>query len=407
MIRTTPFHPRLSELNTQGLYTHWQGHLSALRYTHAPKHEYFAVRNAVGVFDTSPLFKYRIHGPDAEQFLAGVLVRDIRTCRPGQRAVHPVVRRPRVRDGGRRRLPALRDRLPADRGAAQPRLVQRPPWPAAGRARGRLRGLRHPRRPGPAVADRAVRAGARGRLAAVLRADRHQDRLRAGHAVAHRLHRRPGLRDHRRGRPRLDVLDAILEAGAGPRHPAVRRGGADDAAHRGGAAAHRRGVAQQPAPPSPTTSGSPPPSSAWAGCSAAWPTTTARSSVAPRSGASWPRSRRGGPASASSSTGGTGTRCTATPACCRPRTSSRCPTSRCCTTGRRPAGGPPGRLRHQLHVLPRPAAPHRPGPRAARPGGARLRGAHGAGRQPLQHHRAGPHGASCPCSTPRERRPKP
>jgi len=84
MIRTTPFHPRLSELNTQGLYTHWQGHLSALRYTHAPKHEYFAVRNSVGVFDTSPLFKYRVHGPDAERFLAGVLVRDIRLCRPGQ-----------------------------------------------------------------------------------------------------------------------------------------------------------------------------------------------------------------------------------------------------------------------------------------------------------------------------------
>lgn len=83
MIRTTPFHPRLSELNSQGLYTHWQGHLSALRYTNAPKHEYFAVRNAVGVFDISPLFKYRIHGPDAERFLAGVLVRDIRACRPG------------------------------------------------------------------------------------------------------------------------------------------------------------------------------------------------------------------------------------------------------------------------------------------------------------------------------------
>ena len=83
VIRTTPFHARLSELNSQGLYTHWQGHLSALRYTHSPKHEYFAVRNAVGVFDTSPLFKYRIHGPDAERFLAGVLVRDIRTCPPG------------------------------------------------------------------------------------------------------------------------------------------------------------------------------------------------------------------------------------------------------------------------------------------------------------------------------------
>src|SRR3954447_16385112 len=84
MIRTTPFHARLAELNTQGLYTHWQGHLSPLRYSSAPKHEYFAVRNAVGIFDTSPLFKYRITGPDAERLLAGALVRDIRRCRPGQ-----------------------------------------------------------------------------------------------------------------------------------------------------------------------------------------------------------------------------------------------------------------------------------------------------------------------------------
>jgi aminomethyltransferase len=83
-VLTTPFHPRLSELNDQGLYTHWQGTLSPLRYTHAPKHEYFAVRNSVGVFDTSPLYKYAVTGPDAERLLAGALVRDIRTCRPGQ-----------------------------------------------------------------------------------------------------------------------------------------------------------------------------------------------------------------------------------------------------------------------------------------------------------------------------------
>ena len=41
--RQTPFHARLGALNTQGLYTHWQGHLSALRYTHAPKHEYLSL----------------------------------------------------------------------------------------------------------------------------------------------------------------------------------------------------------------------------------------------------------------------------------------------------------------------------------------------------------------------------
>jgi aminomethyltransferase len=84
MVKTTPFHPRLSTFNTPGLYTHWQGHLSTLRYTSAPKHEYFAVRNSVGIFDTSPLYKYWVRGRDAEPFLAGVLARDIRTCRPGR-----------------------------------------------------------------------------------------------------------------------------------------------------------------------------------------------------------------------------------------------------------------------------------------------------------------------------------
>ena len=84
IVRTTPFHDRLSELNTSGLYTHWQGYLSALRYGSAPKHEYFAVRNSVGVFDTSPLYKYWIRGRDAERFLAGVLLRDIRACPPGR-----------------------------------------------------------------------------------------------------------------------------------------------------------------------------------------------------------------------------------------------------------------------------------------------------------------------------------
>jgi aminomethyltransferase len=48
------------------------------------KFEYFAIRNSAGVFDTSPLYKYRITGRDAERFLAGVLTRDIRKCQPGQ-----------------------------------------------------------------------------------------------------------------------------------------------------------------------------------------------------------------------------------------------------------------------------------------------------------------------------------
>jgi glycine cleavage system T protein (aminomethyltransferase) len=83
MIRTTPFHERTAALNETGLWSHWSGHLSAEKYGLSEKFEYFAVRNAAGIFDTSPLFKYRFSGPGAEAFLAGVLARDPRTLEPG------------------------------------------------------------------------------------------------------------------------------------------------------------------------------------------------------------------------------------------------------------------------------------------------------------------------------------
>ncbi|HVL54081.1 MAG TPA: aminomethyltransferase family protein, partial [Vitreimonas sp.] len=84
MIRTTPFHERTSAMNETGLWEHWSGHLAASKYQVSAKFEYFAVRNSAGIFDTSPLYKYRVHGPDAERFLAGVLARDPRSARPGQ-----------------------------------------------------------------------------------------------------------------------------------------------------------------------------------------------------------------------------------------------------------------------------------------------------------------------------------
>jgi aminomethyltransferase len=83
VIRTTPFYERLAPLNETGLWEHWSNHLAATRYQMSEKFEYFAIRNSAGLFDSSPLYKYRIAGPDAERFLAGVLTRDIRTCQPG------------------------------------------------------------------------------------------------------------------------------------------------------------------------------------------------------------------------------------------------------------------------------------------------------------------------------------
>jgi aminomethyltransferase len=84
MIRTTPFHDRTSALNETGLWEHWSNHLVAVKYQQSEKFEYFAIRNAAGIFDTSPLYKYRFAGPDAERYLAGVMARDPRALAPGR-----------------------------------------------------------------------------------------------------------------------------------------------------------------------------------------------------------------------------------------------------------------------------------------------------------------------------------
>ena len=83
MIRTTPFHERTSALNETGLWEHWSNCLVAQRYQMSEKFEYFAIRNAAGVFDTSPLYKYRFAGPDALRYLGGVLARDPGKCELG------------------------------------------------------------------------------------------------------------------------------------------------------------------------------------------------------------------------------------------------------------------------------------------------------------------------------------
>ncbi len=84
MVRTTPFHPRLTEMSQTQLWQHWAGYLSAERYDMSAKQEYMVLRTAAGFFDTSPLFKYWVRGRDTERFLSGVLARDIRRCRPGR-----------------------------------------------------------------------------------------------------------------------------------------------------------------------------------------------------------------------------------------------------------------------------------------------------------------------------------
>ncbi len=173
MIRTSPFHERTSALNESGLWSHWSGHLAAEKYGLSDKFEYFAVRNAAGLFDTSPLFKYRFAGPGAEAFLAGVLARDPRALAPGHGmyAIWCDDRGFVVEDGVL--LRHAKDEFVLT--AAEPNLAYfAGPRHEAGHGhdRGGLRGLGGAQHPGPAGAADRVGAVAVGRGAAVLRASR-------------------------------------------------------------------------------------------------------------------------------------------------------------------------------------------------------------------------------------------
>ena len=83
-MRPTPFHPRTSELCVSYNWTVWSGWLSANSYEPDHTHEYLAIRTACAVFDTSPLFKYDIHGPDAFRLVNRVVTQDVAPCIVGR-----------------------------------------------------------------------------------------------------------------------------------------------------------------------------------------------------------------------------------------------------------------------------------------------------------------------------------
>jgi len=80
----TPFHPRTSELCTSLFYTDWAGYHTVTSYDTCHEREYYALRNAAGLIDVSPLFKYEVYGKDAAAFLSRVMVKDISKLEPGR-----------------------------------------------------------------------------------------------------------------------------------------------------------------------------------------------------------------------------------------------------------------------------------------------------------------------------------
>ncbi len=72
----SPLHARTSKLNINQQWINWNGFAAASYYRDAHI-EYFSTRNTCGVFDVSPMRKYRFKGADAEAMLNRMVTRDV------------------------------------------------------------------------------------------------------------------------------------------------------------------------------------------------------------------------------------------------------------------------------------------------------------------------------------------
>ena len=80
----TPFHERTFALCESLSYRDWSGYYTVSSYETHHEHEYNAIRNAAGLIDISPLFKYLVTGPDASRLVDRVMTRDVRVMDVGQ-----------------------------------------------------------------------------------------------------------------------------------------------------------------------------------------------------------------------------------------------------------------------------------------------------------------------------------
>jgi aminomethyltransferase len=80
----TPFHPRTEPLCHSHAWRHWSGYVVATSYNDFVQPEYAAIRHAAALIDVSPLYKYRIEGPDAEALIDRVITHDAAAMEPGR-----------------------------------------------------------------------------------------------------------------------------------------------------------------------------------------------------------------------------------------------------------------------------------------------------------------------------------
>ncbi len=80
----TAFHPRTAPLNRKMQWREWSGYYASSVYADAHDIEYNAVREAAALIDVSPLYKYRVSGPDASRLVDRVITRDATKLKVGQ-----------------------------------------------------------------------------------------------------------------------------------------------------------------------------------------------------------------------------------------------------------------------------------------------------------------------------------
>ena len=80
----TAFHGRTFALCESLNYREWSGYYAASAYETHHEHEYGAIRHAAALIDISPLFKYRVSGPDATRLVDRVITRDAQRMGVGQ-----------------------------------------------------------------------------------------------------------------------------------------------------------------------------------------------------------------------------------------------------------------------------------------------------------------------------------
>jgi aminomethyltransferase len=80
----TAFHERTLPLCHSLNYREWSGYYTVSSYEPHHEHEYNALRNAVGLIDITPLYKYMVSGPDATRLVDRVVTRDMRNVAVGQ-----------------------------------------------------------------------------------------------------------------------------------------------------------------------------------------------------------------------------------------------------------------------------------------------------------------------------------